>query len=145
MLTEQEQQALAAALAAEHAAVYGYGLVAAFALDERAGVVAEAADVHRTRRNAVTDRLAAAGAPAPPSEAGYTVPLAVSDAVSAAQLAELVEAGCARAWRSVLERSEPGELRGTAVAALTDTAVRATGWRVALGATPATTAFPGTS
>lgn len=144
-MTEQEQQALGAALAAEHAAVYAYGLVAAFAPDERALVVAEATDVHRTRRNSVTDLLVAAGAPAPPAEAGYVVPLPVSDASSAGQLAVLVETGCARAWRSVLERSEPGELRGVAVAALTDCAVRVTRWRMALGQSPATTTFPGTS
>jgi len=111
------------------------------------GVLAVAA-----RADAVNGALVAAGAIAPVSEPGYLMPLAVTDPVTATQLAVIVETDTAVAWRSVLERSDPStegvpagsfDVRATAVAGLSDCAVRATGWRVALGTVPATTAFPG--
>lgn len=145
-----EHQALAAAVAAEHAAVYAYGVVAAFALAQRSDAVTAATDAHAARRDAATDALVADGTTAPLSATGYALPVAVVDGVGAVQLAATIEDSTAQAWFAVLERSEPMttaagafDLRTTAVAALTDCAVRAAGWRVALGSVPATTAFPG--
>lgn len=147
-----EQQALADALAAEHAAVYAYGVVAAFVLAQRRTAVDAATSAHAARRDAATDALTADRAAAPLSATGYALPVVVTDGVTAARLAAAVEDTTAQAWRAVLERSDPvttaptadaPDLRTTAVAALTDCAVRAAGWRVALGAVPATTAFPG--
>lgn len=154
-----EQQALNDALAAEHGAVYAYGVVAAFARAPRGDAVAAATAAHAARRDAATEALTADGATAVPSATGYALPVTVTDGVTALQLAVAVEDATAQAWRAVLERSvaaaEPGgptgpvpdgrplDLRTTAVAALTDCAVRAAGWRVALGSVPATTAFPG--
>lgn len=143
---------MADALRAEHAAVYAYGVVAAFVLAPRKDAVAAATAAHEVRRDAVNRALVAAGAIAPVSEPGYLMPLAVTDPVTATQLAVIVETDTAVAWRSVLERSDPStegvpggsfDVRATAVAGLSDCAVRATGWRVALGTVPATTAFPG--
>lgn len=142
-LTSDERAALADALAAEHAAVYGYGVVAAYASPQRVDAVAQAGDAHRDRRDATTDLLLDQGADAPSGEAAYAVPLPVTDGEGAARLAVLLEDGTAAAWRAVLERSDPGELRRTALAALTDCAVRATGWRLALAEAPLVLALPG--
>ena len=147
-----EHGALADALAAEHAAVYAYGVVAAFALASRREAVAAATRAHATRRDALTDALTDDGATAPLSAPGYALPAAVTDAVTAMRLAVTLEDDTALAWRSVLERSDPVsaspaprafEVRTTAVTALTDCAVRAAGWRLVLGTAPATRAFPG--
>lgn len=132
------------ALAAEHAAVWAYGLAGAFLSDAMAEQLAEAAAAHRARRDATERALLDAGAQPVPPEPGYLTPEPVTDAGSALRLAITVETDAARAWRSVIERSpaEPG-LRSAALQALTGAAVRATRWRVVAGDQPATVAFPG--
>jgi hypothetical protein len=46
-------------------------------------------------------------------------------------------------WRAVLERTDDGDLRRTALEALTASAVRATRWRKLAGINPAGAAMPG--
>lgn len=146
-MNTEEQQSLADALRAEHAAVYAYGIVDAYAAKQRSAAVDGGAAAHRARRDATTTLLRVSGTPPPVAEAGYVIPVPVTDAASAAVLAAEVENETAVAWRSVLERSAPGtaatDLRASAVAALTDCAVRMAQWRAALGQSPPTTAFPG--
>ncbi|AMY18799.1 MULTISPECIES: ferritin-like domain-containing protein [Nocardiaceae] len=139
-----EQQALVDALAAEHAAVFAYGVVAAFSNPTRDPLVAQYAADHRARRDATIDALTAADVDAPPAAAGYTVPFPVTDAVAAARLAQQVEEDTAVAWRSVIERARSAPTREAAVVALTDAARRAASWRAILGIFPSTVAFPGT-
>lgn len=136
--------ALQPALAAEHAAVWAYGLAGAFLADPMAEQLAEATAAHRARRDATERALLDAGARPVPAEPGYLTPEPVTDAGSALRLAITVENDAARAWHSVIERSpaEPG-LRSAALEALTGAAVRAARWRVAAGDLPATVAFPG--
>ena len=55
-----EQQALSDALRAEHAAVYAYGLIAAFSNPARIGDISADAAAHRARRDATIDALTAA-------------------------------------------------------------------------------------
>ncbi|ORM03923.1 ferritin-like domain-containing protein [Prescottella equi] len=136
-----EQQALLDALQAEYAAVFAYGIVAAFSNTNRTDLVAANTAAHRARRDATLDALADVDAPEP--EAGYTIPFAVTDPVSAAQLAAQVETDTAAAWLSVVERSRSEHTREVGVTALTEAAVRAANWRAILGEAPATTAFPG--
>lgn len=137
---------LQSALAAEHAAVWAYGLAGAFLADALAEQLAEAAAAHRARRDATERVLLDSGARPVPAEPGYLPPEPVTDAGSALRLAITVETDTARAWRSVIERSpaEPG-LRNAALDALTGAAVRATRWRMVAGDLPATEAFPGTT
>lgn len=148
-MNTQERSALDDAVAAEHAAVYAYGVVAARALPGRADAVRAATATHEQRRDALVAALTAAGSAAPVAAPGYVLPVVVRNGEQAIQLALAVEEEVALAWRSVLERSEPGTsdatyaVRPSALTALTDCAVRATGWRRALGTSPATTAFPG--
>lgn len=148
-LSTDEQQALADALRAEHAAVYAYGLVDAYAAPQRRTAVNEAASAHRARRDATTSLLRTNGVAPPAAEAGYVIPMPVTDPTTAVALAAEIENETAVAWRSLLERSNPQPggtamgLRSTAVGSLTDCAVRGARWRVVLGQSPPTRAFPG--
>jgi hypothetical protein len=142
-MSEQLSAALSAALAAEEAAIYAYGVIGVHVT--RPGDVAEARtaeQVHRGRRDAAVSRLAELGASAPPAPAAYRLPFAVVDAAGADKLAITVEDGVAAAWRAVLPVSE-GTDRSAALDALTDAAVRATRWRRRAGVSPVTLPFPG--
>jgi Domain of unknown function (DUF4439) len=134
---------LPVALAAEEAAIYAYGVIgvhltaAADVLESRT-----AEQVHRTRRDAAVTRLAALNASTAPAPAAYRLPFPVTDAAGALKLAIHVEDGVAAAWRAVLPAGDGGD-RTTALAALTDAAVRATRWRRRAGVSPVTVPFPG--
>ncbi|MGH3905563.1 MAG: ferritin-like domain-containing protein [Pseudonocardiaceae bacterium] len=136
--------ALQSALAAEHAAVWAYGLAGAFLTGEPAEQLAETAAAHRARRDATERALLDAGAQPVPAEPGYRTPEPVTDAASALRLAIIAETDAAEAWRSVIERSPAeADVRRAALDALTEAAVRATRWRAAAGETPPTVTFPG--
>lgn len=139
-----DQQALADALEAEYAAVYAYGVVLAYAADERYGIVAEHSAAHRARRDATVDTLTAAGVTPPAPRAAYTAPFPVTDPVAAARLAVAVETDSAVAWRAVVERAKTPEIRTTGVEALTEATLRLAAWRGILGDQPPTVPFPGT-
>lgn len=142
-LSDADIAALSTALGAEDGAIYAYGTATAFARPDRLSQIAEHAAAHRARREAVIAMLTAAGADAPPAAAGYTLPFPVDDAASAGRLAVTAEHDCAVAWRSALEHARSSEIRDFAVTALSDAAVRAGRWRVAVGTVPPTVAFPG--
>ncbi|GAA1759378.1 ferritin-like domain-containing protein [Luedemannella helvata] len=134
--------ALAAALTAEHAAIFGYGVVGGH-LDNAGKETARRADtVHRTRRDALIARLASTSATAPPAAPAYTLPFAVTNRSSAYKLAIAIEEGTAEAWRLAIAATT-GDVRKVALDALIDCAVRATGWRRAAKLTPTTVPFPG--
>lgn len=136
--------ALQEALAAEHAAVWVYGVAAAFVSGALAMRLDEAATAHQARRDATERILIDAGVSPVPSEPGYLTPNPVTDASSALRLVVTAETDAAAAWRSVVERSPADpDLRGGALEALTAAAVRATRWRIAAGTTPTTVPFPG--
>ncbi|MEV0027774.1 ferritin-like domain-containing protein [Nocardia sp. NPDC050793] len=142
-MTDAERQALLDALAAEYAAVYAYGVVAAFASPERDRLIAENTAAHRARRDTTVDALRAAGTPAPPPEPAYTIPFPVDDPWAAARLAVTVENDAAVAWRAVVEHGESEEIRRTGIDGLTECALRVAAWQAILGANPPTSAFPG--
>jgi Domain of unknown function (DUF4439) len=144
-MKEVPVDALQAALAAEHAAIWAYGLAGAFVPDKLTSWLNEATIAHQARRDVTERTLIDAGARPAPAEPGYLTPEPVTDAASALRLAITAETDVAAAWRSVVERSpaEP-ELRGAALDALTQAAVRATRWRATAGAPPLTVPFPGT-
>ena len=134
--------AFAAALSAEHAAIYGYGVVGAHldAATQAAARDAEAA--HRNRRDDLFLRLSSARATPPAAAAGYTLPFPVIDRDTALKLAIALEEGTARAWRSAVASTESDE-RKLALEALTDCAVRAAVWRKTAVASPVIVPFPG--
>lgn len=130
---------LTTALAAEHAAIYGYGALGG-RLSGAAQVAARQAEAaHRERRDAVTARLSG---PVSPAEPAYALPFTVTDQASALRLAVLIEERTARVWRAALPVTQ-GEDRKLALDALVDAACRASQWRQAIGEDPALVAFPG--
>jgi hypothetical protein len=140
--TGTENAALNEALAASHAAVWGYGVVGA-ALDADPTPAAASEEAHRDLRDRVTALLVERTTEPVGPKGGYAVPFPVLSAVDAAALAVVLENGVAAAWVRVLDQSVERSTRELAVAALGDAEVRAVGWRTAAGQTPVTTAFPG--
>jgi Domain of unknown function (DUF4439) len=136
-------EALAAALQAEHAAVYGYGVVGAHLDAAGKTSAADAENVHRNRRDALILRITQEKGNPPAAAAAYALPFPVVDRAGALKLAVALEAGAAVAWRSALGGTT-GDDRSMALSALIDCAMRATQWRVTSGITPATVPFPGT-
>ena len=134
---------LAGALAAEEAAIYGYGLIGAnLAGDTDRAEARRAEAAHRARRDVLVSRLDQLEASAAPAPAGYDLPFPVTDRASALRLAIHIEDGVAQAWRAALPATT-GDDRSTSLAALTDAAVQATRWRRLAGVTPLTMPFPG--
>lgn len=134
---------LAAALAAEEAAIYAYGTLGVKLTDDGVLVEARSAEAaHRGRRDALVSRLATLEASAAPAPAGYELPFEVTDQESALKLAIQVEDGVAQAWRAALPATEQAD-RAMALDALIDAAVRATRWRRLGEVTPATMPWPG--
>jgi hypothetical protein len=138
-----ENAALRAALAAEHAAVWGYGVVgAALGAGARAPVVASEA-AHRDVRDQVTVLLADRRAEPVGAEGAYALPFPVLSEVDAAALAVVLEDGVVAAWVRVLDQAAERTTRELAIGVLSAAEVRAVGWRTAAGQTPVTRAFPG--
>jgi hypothetical protein len=138
-----ENAALGEALAAEHAAVWGYGVVGA-ALDVDARTAAAASETaHRDVRDQLVALLGTRDADAPGPEGGYALPFPVLSAVDAAALAVVLEDGVSAAWVRVLDQAVDRAVREFAIGALTTAEIRAVGWRTSAGRTPVTEAFPG--
>lgn len=135
--------AVQAALGAEHAAVWAYGLVSAFLPNDFNASTQEGITAHRARRDATERLLADAGATPQPAEPAYVPPQPVTDQASAIAALIVTETDATVAWRAVLERTDDPTVRGAGLQALTEAAVRATRWRRAAGQTPATPALPG--
>jgi Domain of unknown function (DUF4439) len=135
--------ALCAALANEHAVIYGYGMVSAHCAPEVNVLVSSSLNQHRERRDQIISMLAGRKVAAPVAAAGYQLPMPVDTPADAARLAARMEHDTQAAWRAVLEQAQSSEDRGFGVTALTQSAVLAARWKQQLGDWPITTAFPG--
>lgn len=138
-----ENAALGEALAAEHAAVWGYGVVGAALEGDAQGVATTSETAHRDIRDRVVDLLAERGADPVGAQGGYALPFPVLSGTDAGALAVVLEDGVAAAWVRVLDQAVERTTRELAVGALTGAEIRAVGWRGAAGQTPTTRAFPG--
>ncbi|GIH98717.1 ferritin-like domain-containing protein [Planobispora takensis] len=130
------EQGLGTALAAEHAAVYAYGVIAARTTGRLRATATNAFNAHRARR----DRLRAlittrGGTPAEPG-ASYTLPVTPSTADQAVELAVLIEQRVTTAYLE-LAASDDMSLRRMAALAMQECATRSYGLR------PSIDAFPG--
>ncbi|MEV6635570.1 ferritin-like domain-containing protein [Actinoplanes sp. NPDC051470] len=133
---------LAAALAAEEAAIYAYALIGV-RLSKGEQTLARTAEAdHRTRRDQLVSRLDQLKASPAPAPAGYDLPFPVTDRASALKLAIHIEDGVAQAWRATLAVTSAAD-RATALGALTGAAIQAVKWRRVAGVAPLTMAFPG--
>ena len=135
--------ALQAALAAEHAVVWGYGVVGGRADAALLPAVREADQAHRDRRDATAALVRRYGGEPIPTEPAYELPFPVPDRKAALRLAVHLEEGAAAAWRYAVAATDDVTVRRFALTALSDAAVRATRWRLLLPTAPATVAFPG--
>lgn len=138
------------ALAAEHAAIFGYAalgphLAAADAAQARADERA-----HRAQRDALAAAITATGAQPVASRAAYPLPDALTSTLAAQRVALQLEVACAQGWRFVLVVSAavPGStplasIRADAVRALSAAAVRAMRWRNRIDPSAPTVPFPG--
>ncbi|MEU9624037.1 MULTISPECIES: ferritin-like domain-containing protein [unclassified Streptomyces] len=122
------QKAAQAALAAEHAAVYGYGVVGGRVADGRRAEAAAAYHAHRARRDALVRTVRGLGGEPVAAQAAYALPFAVPDPAAAVRLAALLEDRVAGVY-SDLVRAAEGPLRREAADALREAAVRAVRWR----------------
>ncbi|MFH8881111.1 ferritin-like domain-containing protein [Streptomyces californicus] len=123
-----ELTAVQSALAAEHAAVYGYGVLGG-RLDGKRGSEARAAyDAHRARRDALARAVRDLGGRPVASDAAYGLPFPVADAASAERLAAELEDRIAGAYADLVRACE-GARREEAAGALREAAVRSARWR----------------
>jgi Domain of unknown function (DUF4439) len=130
--------ALQAALAAENAAIFGYGVAGA----HLTGSGLAAAEQDWTRHNEARDTLVAMirrlGATPAATQAFYQIPFRVHDASSAMALAAYLEDGVTKAYLGLVAVSDQ-RLRRFGALAMQGTAQRAAFWR------GSTQAFPGLS
>jgi Domain of unknown function (DUF4439) len=138
-----ENAALGEALAAEHAAVWGYGVVGAALGEDARPAAAGAEAAHRDVRDQVSALLAGREADVVDAEGGYALPFPVLSEVDAAALAAVLEDGVAAAWVRVLDQAAERSTRELAVSTLSAAEVRAVGWRAAAGQSPVNRPFPG--
>lgn len=127
---------LQAALAAEQAACYGYGVVGAYL----SGTDAARADsdwiAHELARDSLTATITAAGADPVPAAVAYRLPIQVRSATQATALAVIIEERVAQAYTGLVGVTDP-TLRALGARQLRDAALRAATW------SHATAAFPG--
>jgi Domain of unknown function (DUF4439) len=128
-------------LAAEHAAVYGYGVVGGVLADiagagHLRAYAKECYDAHRARRDALTALLSRGGQTPVAAHAAYRLPGRVAGTSGCSSLARQIERRCAAVYAFAVAHTADSS-RAAAVDALTDCALREAGW----GARPS--AFPG--
>jgi hypothetical protein len=123
----EELKALQKALAAEHAAVYGYGVVGGRIREGRRTEARAAYDAHRARRDALVREVRDLGGRPVAADAAYALPFPVPDSAAAVRLAAELEDRVAGVY-SDLVRAATGGRRGTAAEALREAAVRAVRW-----------------
>jgi hypothetical protein len=130
--------ALQGALAAEHAAVYGYGVVGAMlAGNEQADARADWT-AHQVARDTLEAMLAKLGATPVAASPAYALPFPVTSASTAAKLAAALEEGVTRGYLGLVAVSNP-TLRAFGAKAMQTSANRALAW------SGSTVAFPGMS
>jgi hypothetical protein len=138
---DEETAALQTCLAAEHAAVYAYGVIGGrlAGLRPSAEVIQRADgsyEWHRTQRDTLDSLVREAGGDPIAADPAYELPLTPDSVGQCARLARYLENRCSEAYGyAVSLAAEP--VRGTVAAALGACAVRAVTWGARL------TAFPG--
>ncbi|MEU9915878.1 ferritin-like domain-containing protein [Streptomyces sp. NPDC051001] len=125
---KRELAALQAALAAEHAAVYGYGVVGGRIREGRRTEAKSAYDAHRARRDALAREVRDLGGTPAAAAAGYALPFPVPDSDAAVRLAAELEDRVAGVYSDLVRATVDGR-RSMATEALREAAVRAVRWR----------------
>jgi hypothetical protein len=134
-------KALVAALACENAAIWCYGLIAAWDSADKE-LIAACLSSHQARRDQTAAIVTGAGGTAAPPAPAYQVS-AVTDTASARKLALSLEADCASAWYAVIGNTDISDLRGLGLSGLTDAATFTTRFKIAAKINPSTVPLPG--
>ncbi len=129
---------LQAALAAEQAACYGYGVVGAYLSGADAARATSDWVAHELARDSLAATISAAGADPVPAAVAYRLPIQVHSAEQATALAAILEDRVAQAYIGLVGLTDL-TLRALGARLLRDAALRATIW------SHATAAFPGLS
>lgn len=130
-------EALQAALAGEHACVYGYGVVGAHAADRDEDDVRAALATHRARREELARQIRLRHAEPVAAQPTYAVPFTVDGPDAARRLAGLLEQRLAVLYADLVSVTSVPALRELAAERLVETAVLVARW------TGETTALPG--
>ena len=128
--------ALQAALAAENAAIFGYGVAGAHLTGSSQAAAERDWTGHNQARDTLAAMISARGAAPAAAQASYQLPFRVHDASSATRLAAYLEDGVTRAYLGLVAVSDR-QLRGFGALAMQGSAERAAWWR------GSTQAFPG--
>lgn len=129
------------ALAGEHAAIFGYGVLGAHLSGPALVLARQAEAAHRARRDALLVRLALASPAPAAADLAYALPFEVIDQASALRLAVGIEERTGDVWKAALADTA-GDDRHRALDALTDCALRAARFRRVNGQTPGTVPLP---
>ena len=138
MATIGAVSALQDALAAENAAIFGYGVAGAHLTGSSQAAAEQAWTGHNQARDALAAMISARGATPAAAQAFYRLPLRVHNASSAARLAAYLEDGVTRAYLGLVAVGDQ-RLRRFGAMAMLAAAQRAASWR------GSTQAFPGLS
>jgi hypothetical protein len=127
-------------LAAEHGAVYGYGVVGGRLAGLRSpreivDSAAESYEWHRSRRDALDQSVRDLGADPVTAEPAYSLPLTPDTVPECQRLARYLESHCSQAYAYAISIASP-QARGRLAASLSETAVRAASWGARLEAFP---------
>jgi hypothetical protein len=128
--------ALQAALAAEHAAIYGYGIVGAMLAGTGRAAALDDWKIHQDARDTLQAMIAKLGATPVAADAAYGLPFAVRDPRDARRLAAMLEDDVTQAYLGLVAVTDP-TLRTFGALAMQPPANRAAAWR------GGTVAFPG--
>jgi Domain of unknown function (DUF4439) len=131
-----ETSALQAALAAEHAAVYGYGVAGALLAGAAQAQARADWTAHQVARDTLEAMLTQLGTTPVAASPAYELPFAVTGAAAAKRLAATLEDGVTRAYLGLVAVNSPA-LRSFGATAMQTSANRAVAWR------GTTVAFPG--
>lgn len=129
-------EGLQAALAGEHACIYGYGVVGGNLPDEQADAARAALETHRARRTPLAEQIRMRNAEPEAALAAYELPFPVDDAASARELATLLEQRLAKIYADLVALSNLAGVRRLATSALSESARLAAQWSGDITALP---------
>jgi hypothetical protein len=128
--------ALQGALAAENAAIFGYGMAGAFMTGTEQSTATAFWNEHKSAADTLTSMLRALGAQPAAAGADYAMPFAVHDRHQAVALAIYLEDGVTAAYLGVVGATGQAALREFGATAMRRPAVRAAYWRGSAQAFP---------
>ena len=120
--------ALQAALAAENAAIFGYGVAGAHLTGSSQATAEQNWTGHNQARDTLTAMISGLGAGPAAAQASYQLPFRVHNPASARALAAHLEDGVTRAYLGLVAVSDQ-RLRHFGAMAMQDAAQRAAFWR----------------